>query len=36
MLKDSSENIFIRKPNDSGIIEQFDGYFKLEDASVDE
>ncbi|MDD6763778.1 MAG: glycoside hydrolase family 65 protein [Clostridiales bacterium] len=36
MLKDSSENIFIRKPNDSGIIEQFDGYFKLEDVSVDE
>ena len=36
MLKDSSENIFIRKPNDSGIIEQFDGYFRLEDASVDE
>lgn len=36
MFKDSSENIFIRKPNDRGIIEQFDGYFKLEDASVDE
>ena len=36
MLKNSSENIFIRKPNDRGIIEQFDGYFKLEDASVDE
>lgn len=36
MLKDSSDNIFIRKPNDSSIIEQFDGYFKLEDVSVDE
>ena len=36
MLKDSSENIFIRKPNDSGIIEQFDGYFRLEDVRVDE
>lgn len=36
MLKDSSENIFIRKPDENGIIEQFDGYFKLEDVSVDE
>ena len=36
MLKDSSDNIFIRKPNENGIIEQFDGYFRLEDASVDE
>lgn len=36
MLRDSSENIFIRKPDENGIIEQFDGYFKLEDVSVDE
>lgn len=36
MLKDSSENIFIRKPDENGIIEQFDGYFKLEDVRVDE
>lgn len=36
MLKDSSDKIFIRKPNDSSIIEQFDGYFTLEDVSVDE
>ena len=36
MLKDSSENIFIREPDERGIIEQFDGYFKLEDVSVDE
>lgn len=34
-LKDSSKNILIKEPNASGIIEQFDGYFKLEDASVD-
>ena len=33
MLKDSSENILIKEPNSNGIIEQFDGYFKLEDAS---
>ena len=36
MLKDSSENIFIREPDERGIIEQFDGYFRLEDVSVDE
>lgn len=36
MLKDSSENIFIREPDENGIIEQFDRYFKLEDVSVDE
>lgn len=36
MLKDSSENIFIRKPDENGIIEQFDDYFKLEDVRVDE
>ena len=35
-LKDSSENIFICKPDGNGIIEQFDGYFKLEDVRVDE
>jgi kojibiose phosphorylase/nigerose phosphorylase len=35
MLKDSSENILIKEPNANGIIEQFDGYFKLEDASLD-
>lgn len=34
MLKDSSENILIKEPNANGIIEQFDGYFKLEDASL--
>ncbi len=34
-LKDSSKNILIKEPNASGIIEQFDGYFKLEDVSVE-
>ena len=34
MLRDSSENILIKEPDTSGIIEQFDGYFKLEDASL--
>ena len=34
MLRDSSENILIKEPNANGIIEQFDGYFKLEDASL--
>ncbi len=32
---DSAENIYIPKPNSDGIIEQFDGYFELEDVSVD-
>lgn len=36
MLSDSSEKLFIREPDENGIIEQFDGYFKLEDVSVDE
>ncbi|MDD6483838.1 MAG: glycosyl hydrolase family 65 protein [Clostridiales bacterium] len=35
MLKDSAEGIFIREPDNNGIIEQFEGYFKLEDVSVD-
>lgn len=32
---DAAENMFIHKPNENGVIEQFDGYFKLEDASID-
>lgn len=36
MLKDSSEKIFLQTPNGDGVIEQFDGYFALEDVSVDE
>ena len=33
---DSAENMLIKEPNSDGIIEQFDGYFKLEHTSVDE
>lgn len=35
VFKDSYENIKINQPNENGIIEQFDGYFDLEDTSVD-
>lgn len=35
IFKDSYENIKINQPNADGIIEQFDGYFSLEDTSVD-
>ncbi|MGN0182022.1 MAG: glycosyl hydrolase family 65 protein [Candidatus Ornithomonoglobus sp.] len=35
IFRDSSENIFIREPDENGIIEQFDGYFALEDTTVD-
>ncbi len=31
-----AKQIYIPQPNDNNIIEQFDGYFKLEDCSVDE
>ncbi len=33
---DSAENIYIKQPDERGLIEQFDGYFGLEDATVDE
>lgn len=36
VFKDSAEKIKINAPDEDGIIEQFDGYFKLEDASVEE
>lgn len=36
IFKDSASKIYLQKPNEEGIIEQFDGYFKLEDTSVDE
>lgn len=32
---DASKNIYIPKPNKDGVIPQFDGYFDLEDVSVD-
>ena len=35
IFKDSYENIKINQPNENGIIEQFDGYFSLEDTRVD-
>ena len=35
VFKDSYENIKIGKPNENGIIEQFDGYFSLEDTGED-
>jgi kojibiose phosphorylase/nigerose phosphorylase len=35
MLRDSSENIFIQQPHEDGIIEQFNGYFDLEDTTVE-
>ena len=36
VMSDSAENMFIQEPNENGIIEQFDGYFNLEDVSVNE
>lgn len=36
VFADSAEHIFIREPNEEQVIEQFDGYFSLEDASVAE
>lgn len=37
IFKDSYENIYIPAPSAStGLIEQFDGYFDLEDATIDE
>lgn len=35
-FSDSKDNIKIKEPDERGIIEQFDGYFNLEDVSVDE
>lgn len=31
----SAENIYIKEPDERGLIEQFDGYFKREDTTVD-
>jgi len=36
IMSDSAKNMLIQEPNEDGIIEQFDGYFGLEDASVEE
>ncbi len=35
-IKDMYELIYIPSPNEEGIIEQFDGYFKEEDLSIEE
>ena len=35
VFEDSYKNIKIQEPNADGIIEQFDGYLKLEDCSID-
>lgn len=35
-VKQMYEKIYLPKPNDEGIIEQFDGYFKEEDLSIEE
>ena len=34
--REAAERIFIPKPDENGVLEQFDGYGKLEDASVEE
>lgn len=36
LLEEESRNLFVHKPNEEGVIEQFDEYFKLEDASLAE
>lgn len=36
LLKDFLKKLYLPQPNENGIIEQFEGYFKLEDASVQE
>ncbi len=35
-IKRVSEKLYVPQPNEDGIIEQFEGYFKLEDCTVDE
>lgn len=35
-LTEAACKLYVPGPNSSGVIEQFDGYFNLEDASVDE
>lgn len=35
-FEDAYNNIYIPQPDDNGIIPQFDGYFELEDVSVNE
>ncbi len=35
-LKEWTEKLYLLKPNAEGVIEQFDGYFRLEDVRVEE
>jgi len=35
IMKNSADNIFIKVPDENGVIEQFDGYFNLEDTSIE-
>lgn len=35
-IQDFTEKLYVPEPNEDGIIEQFDGYFNLEDVSLDE
>jgi len=35
MCLDSAEHMYVPQPDDNGLIEQFDGYFGLEDTTVD-
>jgi len=34
-IKEAEQKMFLQKPNEEGIIEQFDGYLKLEDIEVE-
>ena len=34
-LREATERLYIPQPGENGMVEQFDGYFKLEDANVD-
>lgn len=36
LLSDVAAKIYVPKPNDGGLVEQFDGYFSLEDCSLQE
>lgn len=35
-LSQAAQELYVPQPGEDGVIEQFDGYFELEDASVDE
>ena len=35
-IVNSKDNVYLQKPNEEGIIEQFDGYFKLNEISIED